>query len=263
LVLLHPFGLCTKVWTPVLPYLTPHHEVFPLSVPGHHGSDPLPPTYRHSIACAVDVLEAKLDALGLDDAHVAGNSLGGWLAIELARRGRARSVVALAPGGGWEPGSPEQMRLLRQFQRTKLLLSVGAPVALRLSDSSIGRALCLYQAVAHPERLSPEQARLLIERVWRCEVYDQLLEAMRTEPPPAPLQNPACPIKLIWGEKDRVLPLEIYATRWRRILPTAQWEVLPDVGHLPMFDAPHELAERILSLSCPAAVERPNEALAS
>jgi len=254
LVLLHPFGLCTAVWAPLLPHLQPYHEVHPLSVPGHHGSDPLPLDYRHSISSALDLLEAKLDLLGIERAHVVGNSLGGWLAVELARRGRALSVVAFAPGGGWELGSPEHLKLVRQFQVTKWLLSIGAPVALTLTGSSVVRSLCFYQAVAHPERLSPEHARLLIERIWRCEVYDDLLQAMLTEPPPEPMQVLPCPIQLIWGDKDRVLPLELYSPRWRRVLPKAGWEVMPDVGHLPMFDAPRELAERILTMTCPKAV---------
>jgi pimeloyl-ACP methyl ester carboxylesterase len=256
LVLLHPFALCSQVWTPVLPFLQSYHEVHTLSVPGHHGSDPLPTDYRHSINGALDLLERKLDALGIERAHTVGNSLGGWLAVELARRGRSLSVVAFAPGGGWELGSPEHMRVVRRFQRTRRLLSLGAHMALRLSESSLGRALCLHQAVAHPERLSPEQARLLIERVWRCEVYNDLLEVLHTQAVPEPIDVLPCPIKLVWGDQDRVLPREIYAQRWRRVLPAADWELLKDVGHLPMFDAPREVAECILVLSCPAAVPR-------
>jgi pimeloyl-ACP methyl ester carboxylesterase len=259
LVLLHPFALCSQVWTPVLPYLQSYHQVHTLSVPGHHGSEPLPADYRHSINGALDLLERKLDALGIERAHTVGNSLGGWLAVELARRGRALSVVAFAPGGGWELGSPEHMRLVRYFQRTRRLLSLGAHMALRLSESSLGRALCLHQAVAHPERLSPEQARLLIERLWRCEVYNDLLEAMHTEPVPEPMDVLPCPIKLVWGDKDRVLPREIYATRWQRVLPGAHWQLLKDVGHLPMFDAPREVANCILRISCPADLPTPQD----
>jgi pimeloyl-ACP methyl ester carboxylesterase len=58
-----------------------------------------------------DVLERDLDAAGISTAHIVGSSLGGWLAFELAARGRARSVVALAPAGGWQPGGRDEARL--------------------------------------------------------------------------------------------------------------------------------------------------------
>ena len=87
LVLLHPFALCSRVWAPLEPYLERYHDLVPISIPGHPGSDPLPVTYRHSISAALDLIEAKLDGLGIHRAHVVGNSLGGWLGIELARRG--------------------------------------------------------------------------------------------------------------------------------------------------------------------------------
>jgi pimeloyl-ACP methyl ester carboxylesterase len=109
-------------------------------------------------------------------------------------------------------------------------------------------------AVAHPERLTAEQAQLLIDRICRCEAYDDLVEAMLTEPAPKPFEKPHCPIKVVWGAKDRVLPLEIYSERWRRILPSADWEILPDAGHLPMYDAPHEVARSILRFTNPRAL---------
>ena len=249
LVLLHPFALCSQVWTPVVPYLEEHHHLIPLAVPGHHGSDPLPSTYRHSIAGALDVIESKLDRLGVHRAHIVGNSLGGWLGIELARRGRARSVVALAPGGGWELGSSAHKALALQFAYGKKLLEVGASVALRLARSALWRSVLFRNAVAHPERLTADQAQLLIERIRCCEVYDDLVAAMLTEPVPEPFDEPHCPIKIVWGDKDRILPLGIYSERWRRILPTADWEVLPDAGHLPMYDSPHEVAQSILRVT--------------
>jgi pimeloyl-ACP methyl ester carboxylesterase len=246
LVLLHPFALCSGVWTPVETHLASNYDLIPLAVPGHHGSDPLPASYRHSISAALDLIEAKLDRLGIQRAHIVGNSLGGWLGIELARRGRARSVVALSPGGGWELGSCEHKALVRQFTHGKKLLALGGSLALRLARSRLCRSLLFRYAVAHPERLTAAQAQLLIERVCRCEAYDDLLEAMLTEPVPKPFEAPHCPIKIVWGAKDRILPLDIYSERWRRILPSADWEILPDAGHLPMYDAPLEVAQSIL-----------------
>lgn len=234
------------MWTPIEPYLESQYRLIPLAVPGHHGSDPLPATYRHGIAAALDVIEAKLDRLGVHRAHVVGNSLGGWLGIELARRGRACSVVAFAPGGGWELGSSAHKALAWQFAQGRRLLTAASSVALRLVRSPRWRTLLFRNVVAHPERLTAEQAQLLVERVCGCEAYDDLVQAMLTEPVPEPFDTPHCPIKLVWGDKDRILPLDTYSERWRSILPRATWEVLPDAGHLPMYDAPQQVAQSIL-----------------
>jgi len=249
LVLLHPFALCTEVWQPILPMLERHHEVFALPIPGHAGSDPLPDDYSHSVEAAVDLLEAKLDALGIERAHLVGNSLGGWLAIELARRGRALSVVALAPGGGWEPGSAELTRLLRTFQLTKLLLSFGGSVASKLARWTLPRRYLLRDAVARPERLTPLEARLLIESTWRCAVYGDVLKAIPTQPLSEPFAELPCPVRLVWGAEDRLLPIRGFSERWRRVLPGADWKVLPNVGHVQMYDDPRAVACSILDFT--------------
>lgn len=249
LVLLHPFALCAEVWQPILPALREHHEVYALPIPGHAGSDPLPDGYEHTIEHTVDVLEAKLDKLGIRRAHVVGNSLGGWLAIELARRGRALSVVALAPGGGWEPGSRELRRLLRRFQVTRALLSVGGHVATRLARWTLPRRYFLRDAVSRPEKLTPLEARLLIETCWRCAVYGDVLKAIPNQPLAEPFEQLPCPIRLVWGAEDRLLPLHGYSERWRRVLPGAEWMVLPQVGHVQMYDDPQAVGRSILDVT--------------
>jgi pimeloyl-ACP methyl ester carboxylesterase len=249
LVLLHPFALCAEVWQPVLPELERHHEVFALPIPGHAGSDPLPADYSFSVEAAVDLLETKLDALGIDRAHLVGNSLGGWLAIELARRGRALSVVALAPGGGWESGSVELRRLLRRFQLTKFLLSFGGSTASRLARWTLPRRYLLREAVARPERLTTLEARLLIESTWRCAVYGDVLKVIPTQPLSEPFATLPCPVRLVWGAEDRLLPMRGYSERWRRVLPGADWQVLPNVGHVQMYDDPQAVARSILDFT--------------
>jgi pimeloyl-ACP methyl ester carboxylesterase len=249
LVLLHPFALCTEVWQPILPALERHHEVFALPIPGHAGSDPLPDDYSHSVEAAVDLLEARLDALGIDRAHLVGNSLGGWLAIELARRGRALSVVALAPGGGWEPGSPQLTRLLRTFRLTKLLLSFGGSAASKLARWTLPRRYLLRDAVARPERLTTLEARLLIESTWRCAVYGDVLKVIPTQALSEPFAQLPCPVRLVWGAEDRLLPMRGFSERWRRVLPGADWRVLPNVGHVQMYDDPQAVAASILEFT--------------
>ncbi|MDB4974031.1 MAG: hydrolase [Myxococcaceae bacterium] len=261
LVLLHPFALCAEVWQPILPMLEEHHEVYALPIPGHAGSDPLPEHYPYSVDATVDLLEQKLDSLGIERAHLVGNSLGGWLAIELARRGRALSVTALAPGGGWEEGSPELKRLLRRFQMTKALLSVGGHVASKLARWTLPRRYFLRDAVARPERLTPLEARLLIETTWRCAVYGDILKVIPTQPLSKPFDKLPCPVRLVWGAEDRLLPMRGYSERWKRVLPGAEWVTLPNVGHVQMYDDPKAVAASILDLT--KRVEQAHQAQAS
>src|SRR4051794_28801763 len=105
LVLIHGFSGTTGIWEPVLPALQEHHDVTNISLLGHCGGDPFPAGVTPSFNALADGIEADMDAAGIEKAHLVGNSLGGWLALELAHRGRALSVVALSPAGGWEPGA--------------------------------------------------------------------------------------------------------------------------------------------------------------
>src|ERR1700752_4614653 len=99
LLLLHGVGAIWRAWSPVLPYLEPHHDVIAPTLAGHGGGPPLDSGIAPSVHALADSLEAELDRLGLQQVHIAGNSLGGWLGIELARRGRAKSLVLFSPAG--------------------------------------------------------------------------------------------------------------------------------------------------------------------
>src|SRR5215207_7267465 len=98
LLLIHGLGLSRRSWKPVLPILTREHEVLAIDLPGFGAASPLPDR-RPTVDALTDAVEAELDVTGVDRVDVAGNSLGGWIALELARRGRARSAVALSPSG--------------------------------------------------------------------------------------------------------------------------------------------------------------------
>lgn len=248
-MLLHPFASCAGVWKPVLPPLQRHHEVFTLALPGHVGGEPLPAGARHTVEAALDLVELQLDKLRIRRAHVAGNSLGGWLAIELARRGRTRSVVAIAPGGGWELGSPEHLRLVRRFQVMRRMLMIGGAFASVLARHSALRHLLLRDTLAHPERLTPDEAAHFIEAAWRCAAFEGVCEELPTQPLSEPLDPAPCPIRLVWGAQDRLLPVRGYSERWRRMLPSADWLELPGAGHVPMFDNPRAVAESILQVT--------------
>ena len=118
IVLLHGVMNSEAIWSAVVPLLATRYETIVPTALGHRGGRS--PTRRPvRIADVVDDAEVSLDALGLKTAHLAGNSMGGWVALELARRGRARSVCALSPAGTWEPGTSAHSRSRRALRATQ------------------------------------------------------------------------------------------------------------------------------------------------
>ena len=106
LVLLHGGAGTWRLWEPVIPLLEPHHDVLALTLAGHWGGAPLPVGGPAGIEALVERAESDMEAEGVHAAHIAGGSLGGWVALELARRGRAKSVVAIAPAGSIRGAAP-------------------------------------------------------------------------------------------------------------------------------------------------------------
>src|SRR5438270_5434224 len=133
-VLLHGFTGHWRHWKPVLPDLVQRYEVIAPTLSGHNGGPAYPRDMRlQKLKDAGDSLERHLDEIGVGTAHLVGNSMGGALAIELAKRGRARSVTAFSPGGGWEPGGREPERIARYFARQMRMV--------RLSRGQIPRVM--------------------------------------------------------------------------------------------------------------------------
>lgn len=239
LVLLHGATSSWKCWRDVIPHLTDRHDVFAPNLPGHAG---LPrPTRPHTIGDLADALEAELDAAGIETAHLVGNSLGGWLSVELARRGRARSVVALSPAGGWHPG---ETRLLRHFYSMRRLARAAQflpPVFLRNARM---RRFALRAACQYGDRLTPRQALASAKAARACVLND--FSALGDGLEPERYLELTAPVLIAWSEFDRIIPAEQYADRWLQEVPTATWTTLADVGHCPMYDDPALVARTIL-----------------
>ncbi|MGH2942406.1 MAG: alpha/beta fold hydrolase, partial [Solirubrobacteraceae bacterium] len=102
LVCLHGFTGTWRTWELVLPTLERHHDVLAPTLLGHAGGPPLADELSEELIPAA--VERAMDEAGFETAHIVGNSLGGYVALQLAARGRATSVVALAPAGGWAVG---------------------------------------------------------------------------------------------------------------------------------------------------------------
>ena len=259
LVLIHGFTATGSVWAPVVPLLAERHEVHTPTLAGHCGGPEIAEDSDRSMTALVEDLESQLDALGLDRPHLAGNSLGGWRAIELAARGRARSVVALSPGGGWEPGSREETRIVNFFLRTRKALRHAAPRAAFLASRPGLRRIALRDLCAHPERWTPAQAADIIRSAWECSVVEDMGDAVRRDGPLRELEHALeMPVRIAWAQHDRVLPQRGYSGRFHRLLPDAEYLELPGVGHVPMADDPPLIARTILEVT--ARVAEPSAA---
>src|SRR5437764_1499434 len=142
---------------------------------GHHGGAPAPEGAKDPMKLVADDLERVLDEAGHEKAHLAGNSLGGWLAFELGSRGRALTVVTFSPAMGWESDLPPA-HTQRQF---KLAHRVGPHIA-KYGKSLVTRPglrkLVFRDLIAHPERVSPAMAYDLMVGSAGCTLFDDYIQ---------------------------------------------------------------------------------------
>jgi pimeloyl-ACP methyl ester carboxylesterase len=246
-LLVHGFTGTWHHWRPLLDGLGARYEVIAPTLAGHDGGPPFPSGVAMSFAGATDSLEAHLDELGVDTAHVVGNSLGGGLALELAKRGRARSVVALAPAGGWSEGDGEALRVARFFARQIRVTRSTARAIPTVMSRPRSRRLAMRDIMRHGELVAPADAVDLALTSTRCTVSEAAIAALRADSGLAlqDLDRISCPVLLVSPQFDRVLPAERHAPRFKREIPGVECRTLADCGHLPMWDASELLVEMI------------------
>ena len=243
LLLIHGLGSELCAWEPVLDALAEHHDVIAVDLPGFGHSKPLrdDPTP----AALAGAVAAFMDELGLERAHVAGNSLGGWVALELAKLGRAQTVTGVCPAGLWgrprvTPGRPVAGRGHRLARTLRPII----PVALLIPRV---RRLVLSPFVAHPERVPYRAAWRMVSSYARATAYEATSTAMRADH----LRDAATitvPVTLAFGERDRLIAPS------RSSIPDARVVALPGCGHIPMWDDPELVTSVLLDTAAGAAL---------
>ncbi|MFI5506338.1 alpha/beta fold hydrolase [Mycobacterium sp. NPDC051804] len=252
LVLMHGILMSGSCWQDVVPLLSDHHEVFTPTALGHYGG---PPVLRRPTTSGdlVDAAEHYLDQQGLERPHLVGLSLGGWMAIELARRGRAESVCALAPAGFWSAGDRAQSHArkeVRKFVAMGRLASPVRPIVAFAMKSAIVRKIGFRTAACHPDRISAALGAQLLDGIIGATInVDDLLAS---DEQIAPLDPLPCPITIAWSANDAVVQLSPNDRVARQRVPQASFTVLPGVGHVPFFDDPDLVARTILASTCVA-----------
>ncbi len=243
LVLLHGIGHTWRGWRPMLPLLERRFDVLAPDLPGFGRSAALPDGTPPTPAALAAAVAEAMDEAGFATAHLAGNSLGGWVALELARRGRARSCVLLSPAGlghererDWGEGVLLAMRWLAR----------NAPAPEPILRSTVGRTLFAGPTLGRPWRADPdeliEQSRMFAE----APAFDATLAQLDDHV--AGLDEVHCPVLVLWGRRDVIL-LPRQGRRFERLLEDCELRYLPGLGHVPMSDAPELLSEAIATFA--------------
>ncbi|MEU1442908.1 alpha/beta fold hydrolase [Streptomyces mirabilis] len=242
LLLLHGIGHHRQAWDPVVHILAAEREVIAVDLPGFGESPALPDGLRHDLGTVVPTLGGLCEALEIERPHVAGNSLGGLLALELGREKLVRSVTAISPAGFWSPVERRYafgvLLAMRQGARRLPL-----PVIERLSRSAAGRAALTSTIYARPGRRSPEAVVAETLALARAEGFADTLRAGTTVQFTDDI--PGLPVTVAWGTRDRLL-VRRQGIRAKHIIPRARLVRLPGCGHVPMNDDPALVARVIL-----------------
>jgi pimeloyl-ACP methyl ester carboxylesterase len=234
LVLIHPLGTDRRVWEPVLEPLSRARTVIAVDLPGFGASPPLVETPTPgALARALERFFADLE---LPLPHVAGNSLGGWIALELALAGRVSSVTAIAPAGLWRGPLAPKPNIAR------VLAGAVRPVLPLLTATAAGRRALLGGSILHPERVPAAAAAHLISAYARAPGFVATNQAMRAGHFDG-LDRIEVPVTLGWPDHDRLVspPAQLLG----RAGPIRS-RVLVGCGHVPMWDAPDQVTALLL-----------------
>ncbi|MFG2651904.1 alpha/beta fold hydrolase [Streptomyces sp. NPDC048436] len=242
LLLLHGIGHHRQAWGSVFDILATEYDVIAVDLPGFGESPALPDGLPYDISTVVSVLGSLCEALEIERPHVAGNSLGGLLALGLGREKLVRSVTALSPAGFWTPAE-------RRYAFTTLLaMRHGArllplPMIERLSRTAAGRAALTSTIYARPGRRSPEAVVAETLALRDAQGFEQTLAAGRDGL--FGFDVPGLAVTVAWGSRDRIL-LRRQGIRAKHTVPGARLVRLPGCGHVPMNDDPALVARVVL-----------------
>jgi pimeloyl-ACP methyl ester carboxylesterase len=243
LILLHGIGSARHAWDPVLDRLAERFDVFAVDLPGHGESPPLPSDVEPRPDAIAAAMAAFLDSQGVATPHVAGNSLGGWVALELAVVRPVRSLTLLSPAGLWHGRTPLYNRI--SLRTTRWLAKHLTAPACRLVRYRAGRVLILGQTHGQPSRISAAYARTAVRAMADAPGFDATMKA--TEPrcyragPPIDV-----PVTVAFGSRDRLLSPR-QSRHLDEVPPGTHLAELPEGGHVPMADNPGAVAALIIA----------------
>jgi pimeloyl-ACP methyl ester carboxylesterase len=245
LLRLHGIGSQHQAFGPVLDRLAAEHDTIAADLPGFGGSPLLPPGERPTADGLATGVERFLDEIGWERPHVAGNSLGGWVGLELAKRGRAASVCGLGTAGFW---NDREVRVtvasLKNGRRMAQLIRDRATTVLKTGPA---RRVSFAVFAAKGERMTVDEAAESIRNLADCPGWDDTLAELSQSVFHGGAQVKV-PVTMAWGRRERLLvPRERQARRSVARVPGARLVWLDRCGHVPMWDDPPQVADVILN----------------
>jgi pimeloyl-ACP methyl ester carboxylesterase len=241
LVLIHGIGSSRHAWDPVIPPLTERFDVLAVDLPGFGDSEPTPPEVEPHPAALAASVAGLLGELGVTAPHIVGNSLGGWVALELAGIYPTASVTLLSPAGLWRDRPPLYCRA--SLRTTRWLSQHAGGVLSRLVRYRLGRAVVLGQTHGRPFRITPDYARAAIRAMGTCPGFDATFAAHAAR---RYLRGPHidAPVTVAFGSRD-ILLLPRQSRHLDELPPGSHLDTLPGCGHVPMADDPRAVVALI------------------
>lgn len=243
-VLLHGVGHHWQAWRPVIGVLAGQFDLIACDSPGFGRSGALAPGIEPTIPAYADAFEWFFAELGLARPHVAGNSMGGAIALELARRRAISSACAFSPAGFWN--GPELRFCQLSLRLVQRMPPAARPLVEALTRTRAGRVAVLGQLYGFPSRVPVEEALSSLRDAWAAPAFGAALDAFTGYRFGDAQELRNVPVTVAWGRYDRLLPYRLQAPRARRLLPQAEHVTL-QAGHLPFNDDPRGVAAVIRS----------------
>lgn len=236
LALLHGVGADRTIWRYVMPELASERLVLAADLPGFGDSPPIGSGFELS-RVADAVADALADRAG-GRFDLVGNSLGGAVALVLARRhpeSIARLVLSAPAGFSPRPAVLSAVAGRLSGPAVAARRTFGSPLA----DVAIARRALLWGAVARPERMSGTDARAMFQASSRSTRVGAAVTAVLRADLRAQLADVHAPLGLIWGERDGIVPIAALHTI-TALCPYAEVETIADAAHVPQLERPHE-----------------------
>ncbi|MEV0293378.1 alpha/beta hydrolase [Nocardia sp. NPDC050710] len=245
LLLLHGFMLSPHCWEQTATRLATQCEVFAPAFAGHWGGGPAD-GWSMDVYTLADRIEDQLDELGWRTCHIAGNSLGGWVGVELARRGRARTLTLIAPAGGWQVPSVTQVRVGLKFLSLVPIVEIGKRMGGFAPANPIVQRFVTLLLSKNAAAVARRDIAAVITAALHCPAMIPMIVGSMRAPALEDLSTLTTPVRLLLAEYDRIIPNRVYARRYLRELPdTADRILVKGVGHVPMLEAPDRIATLI------------------
>lgn len=251
IVFVHGLSGSWPNWLEQLPVFARSHRVIALDLPGF-GHSPMP-REQITIAGYARVLDGLLEALGVDAATLVGNSMGGFIAAELAIAypQRVERMVLVSAAGIGTYQHPDVMRAIPWLTRAERIVAAYTAWLASKSDMVVRRRglrnATLGLVVRHPSRLPGPLAAEQLRGAGKPG-FMQALETIMHYPIEERLTEIACPTLIVWGDEDRVISLRD-ADVFERLIPNSRKVVFGDTGHMAMLERPaafNELLERFM-----------------